>query len=125
MQCPKCHAQMAVVEIKGHQANRCLQCQGLWFDQATHKVIKREKGADKLDVGDANVGKGYDKMANVPCPRCDSSLARVADRHQAHIHYDICPQGDGIFFDAGEFRDFVIEDLSDFFKDLPWFKSKG
>jgi uncharacterized protein len=125
MQCPKCDSIMEVVEIKGHQANRCTRCQGLWFDHAAHKVIKREKGAEKIDIGDAEVGKGYDHMTDVPCPRCESTLARVPDRHQRHIHYDICPQGHGVFFDAGEFRDFVVEDLGDFFRDLPWFKTKG
>ncbi len=121
MQCPKCRADMEAIALNQYEAQRCTQCKGLWFDGAQHKNLKREKGADTVDIGPASQGKEYDALDNVPCPRCDLFLARRPDPMQPHIHYDVCPQGHGVFFDAGEYRDFVKEDLMDFFKGLSWF----
>jgi len=113
---------MEAISFQDHNLQRCTQCQGIWFEQAQHKLVKREKGAESVDIGKSAVGREYDKMENVPCPDCGILLERRPDALQPHIFYDVCPQGHGIFFDAGEFRDFVKEDIMDFFKGLPWFR---
>jgi Zn-finger nucleic acid-binding protein len=122
MQCPKCAGAMESVTHNQNTLERCTQCKGIWFDGSQHKLVKREKGAANLDTGSVKVGKEYDHMQDVGCPRCDLKLDRRPDPMQPHIFYDVCPQGHGIYFDAGEFRDFVEEDIGDFFKSLPWFR---
>ena len=45
-------------------------------------------------------------------------MDRVADTVQTHIHYENCPDGHGVFFDAGEFKDYKERTLGDIFKRL-------
>ena len=71
-----------------------------------------------MDTGSAKVGKEHDKMTGVGCPVCGAAMEVKADPYQPHIHYDVCPRAHGVYFDAGEFRDFVKEDLGDFFRSL-------
>jgi Zn-finger nucleic acid-binding protein len=61
----------------------------------------------------------------VNCPVCGKVLEVKPDPYQPHIHYDVCPDAHGVYFDAGEFRDFVKEDFGDFFKSLLSKNRKG
>ena len=109
---------MDPVAYDGVTVHRCTRCQGIWFDGATYRSLKKVPGADKLDTGSAATGRRNDAIKDVLCPVCRTVLEVKPDLYQPHIHYDVCPAGDGVYFDAGEFRDFVKEDLADFFKDL-------
>lgn len=81
------------------------------------------KGAEAIDVGSPEVGKSYDEVEFVACPICGDKMKRVADTFQPHIHFDACVHGHGVFFDAGEYKDFKEETLGDFFKSLTmWIK---
>jgi Zn-finger nucleic acid-binding protein len=42
----------------------------------------------------------------------------MVDLKQPHIRYEKCPSCYGIWFDAGEFKDYKEENLSDIFKDI-------
>lgn len=118
LSCPKCHSPMEPVEFSSVTVDRCKACQGIWFDGTEHRDLKKIKGADAIDTGSVKVGKEHDKMDGVACPRCGQTMIVKADPYQSHIHYDVCPEHHGVYFDAGEFRDFVREDLGDFFKSL-------
>jgi Zn-finger nucleic acid-binding protein len=109
---------MEIVEHAGINVDRCTGCQGIWFDGLEHRDLKKAGGADSLDIGSAKVGRTHDAQVDVACPKCGSKMDTIADKFQHHIHYEVCPQGDGVYFDAGEFRDFVKEDIGDFFKGL-------
>ena len=109
---------MDPVTYAGVTVHRCTRCQGIWFDGATYRTLKKAPGADSIDTGSAKVGHKNDAMTGVLCPVCHTVMEVKPDLYQPHIHYDVCPVGDGVYFDAGEFRDFVKEDLTDFFKDL-------
>jgi Zn-finger nucleic acid-binding protein len=124
MECPKCDSEMEAVTFKTVTVERCTQCRGIWFDGVEHKELKALKGSESIDIGSAKVGKEYDEMEGVSCPVCAESMSRVADKFQPHIHYEVCPKGHGVFFDAGEFKDFKEETLGDFFKDLSWVRKK-
>jgi Zn-finger nucleic acid-binding protein len=45
-------------------------------------------------------------------------MVKMVDHKQPHIWYETCHSCFGVFFDAGEFRDFKEETLADYFKDL-------
>jgi Zn-finger nucleic acid-binding protein len=64
------------------------------------------------------VGKEYNKIDDVDCPRCQTRMEKVADPKQPHIWYERCPNEHGMFFDAGEFTDYKYETLMDKFRDL-------
>ena len=109
---------MEIAEHAGITVDRCTGCQGIWFDGMEHRELKKAGGSADLDVGSAKKGRENNALIDVACPKCGSVMDTVPDKYQKHIHYEVCPQGDGVYFDAGEFRDFVKEDIGDFFKGL-------
>lgn len=118
MDCPKCDSVMEEITFNGIVVDRCTQCKGLWFSGVDYKDLQKMKGSDVIDTGSAAVGHMNDTMGEVPCPVCEDVMDRVADRFQRHIHYEVCRKGHGAYFDAGEFRDYKHETISDFFKSL-------
>ncbi len=131
MRCPKCRSAMVGVEHAGITVDRCTACGGLWFDGVEHLELKRAGGGAVVDpvraagtmegAGRGTGGTTGETPAPAPgptCPRCSVPLETRFDAYQHHIHYDLCPRGHGVYFDAGEFRDFVTDDWSDFFKSL-------
>jgi Zn-finger nucleic acid-binding protein len=109
---------MEPVTYSGITVDRCSRCMGIWFDGVEHRDLKKAKGSESIDTGSAKVGHEYNTMTEVKCPVCGALMDNVADTYQPHIHYEVCPEAHGVFFDAGEFRDFVKEDIGDFFKGL-------
>jgi Zn-finger nucleic acid-binding protein len=57
-------------------------------------------------------------MGKINCPVCQTQMIRMVDKNQLHIWFESCTKCYGIFFDAGEFKDYKEETLADFFKDL-------
>lgn len=118
MQCPKCAQHMDTVEFNGIEIERCIQCNGMWFDMLEHEQLKKMKGSEIIDIGSAAVGKEYNDVDRINCPKCSSAMLRMVDKDQHHIWYEACPNCYGVFFDAGEFRDFKKETLLDAIIDL-------
>ena len=118
LNCPKCNSPMEAVAFSGITVDRCKACQGIWFDGVEHRDLKKAKGAESIDTGSAKVGKEHDKMDGVACPVCGDEMAARPDPYQSHIRYEVCPRAHGVYFDAGEFRDYVKEGLADVFKDI-------
>ncbi len=109
---------MQFVDINGIMVGRCTQCLGIWFHGDGHKKLSRLKGSEIIDIGEAELGREFDPAENVPCPECGEVMDRVADPGQRHIHYEACGAGHGVFFDAGEYRDFRQKTLGDLFKGI-------
>ena len=124
MDCPKCESKMEDVTFHGITVQRCTQCKGIWSPGVEHKELKQLHGSESIDIGDETQGKEYDEMKDVHCPECGTVMETVADRFQQHIHYEVCRKGHGVFFDAGEFRDFKEETIGDFIKSLKLYIKK-
>ena len=109
MLCPKCHSVMQehkVLTQSGEVAiDKCERCAGLWFDLGEADKLKDEWTSVALDDGDENIGKIYNEITNIHCPRCMKPMESVNDTKQAHIRYEVCEEH-GVFMDAGEFSDF-------------------
>lgn len=118
MHCPKCNSPMEPVTFANVTVERCMACEGIWFDGTTARDLKKVAGGASVDTGSAAVGKEQDKMVGVACPVCGKKMETRPDTYQPHLRYEVCPDGDGVYFDAGEFRDYVTEGLGDFVKDL-------
>jgi Zn-finger nucleic acid-binding protein len=118
MECPKCDSEMEKVTFENIEVDRCTNCKGLWFDMLEHEHLKAMEKSESIDVGEAAVGKEYDKIDRINCPVCGSGMIRMVDRKQAHIRYEACTSCYGVFFDAGEFRDYKEETILGLFKDL-------
>lgn len=124
MKCPKCACPMDRIQFHGAPFSRCEGCNGLWFDGIGHKAMKALERSESIDIGDEAQGHKLDGMPDVSCPVCGRPMDTLRDTFHPHIRYEACASGDGVFFDAGEFRDFKEEKLGDFFKSLTWYFRK-
>jgi len=106
MKCPKCCAEMARVQFLGIELDRCTGCQGLWFDMLEHEQLKQLAGSESIDTGSADTGRRQNSNASIPCPVCNVPLIRMVVSGQPHIWYEGCTVCYGVYFDAGEFKDF-------------------
>ena len=97
--------------------DRCTNCKGIWFDPGEAETLKGKWMSEFIDSGDPEIGKKYNKIVDINCPRCEKPMAKVAEPSQPHIWYETCVDH-GMFLDAGEFTDYKYETLVDKFRDL-------
>ncbi|KAF0248205.1 MAG: hypothetical protein FD167_2390 [bacterium] len=116
--CPKCSYLMEKTEYTSIVVDRCPNCYGIWFDRVEADHLKVVRAAKTLDIGDSAIGKMWNRNTEINCPICDYPMESRTDDMQKHIRYENCPKCYGIFFDAGEFKDYQEYTLSDFVKSL-------
>jgi uncharacterized protein len=109
---------MVKVNFAGVEVDRCTGCQGIFFDALEKDQLLKMKGAEAIDIGAAKVGKEFNKVDRIDCPRCGGRMIRMVDLDQPHIWFENCSVCGGSFFDAGEFHDLKNQTVVDFFKDL-------
>ncbi len=121
MECPKCNSPMKEIKIEILHGqviiDKCESCQGLWFDHGEAEALKGKWMADFADTGDPEVGKSYDAVREINCPRCGKPMQHVKDPKQPHLGYEVCAEH-GMFMDAGEFTDYKHETPLDIFRGL-------
>jgi len=118
MKCPKCTAGMETVIHQGIEVERCNACHGLWFDMLEHEELRALKGSEVIDDGLPSVGRAFDEEVALRCPACAAPMIRMVDAQQPHLWFESCTSCYGVFFDAGEFRDFKNVNLLDRLRDL-------
>ena len=118
MKCPKCGAGMEIVIFENIEIDRCENCFGLWFDMLEKEDLEKIANSESIDIGEKQIGDMYNDIRQINCPKCNVGMIQMIDKTQFHIQYESCPACFGIFFDAGEFRDYVEKDLFDLVKDL-------
>ena len=118
MNCPKCISPMVKVTFGGVEVDRCADCRGIFFDKFEKEQLQKMRGADAIDIGDAKLGKEFNKVDRIKCPRCTSLMIRMVDLNQPHIWFEHCTVCGGSFFDAGEFKDLKHHTVLDVFRDL-------
>jgi len=106
------------VEFGTIEVDRCTNCKGIWFDMLEAEHLKELKRSETIDTGDSKVGKEYNKIDRIDCPKCAAPMIRMVDAGQPHIWYEGCTICYGLFFDAGEFTDYKEENLMDFIADM-------
>lgn len=118
MTCPKCAGSLEAVLYANIEVDRCGNCKGIWFDSLVAQTLKKIEGSESLDIGDPKTGSKYNEMGDINCPKCHTKMTKMVDLNQAHIWYEKCPVCYGIWFDAGEFKDYKEEDITDIFKGI-------
>lgn len=118
MECPKCRAKMVPLNVRGYEIDRCSNCKGLWFDNMECDELTLLDNPEIIDIGDAGTGKRFNQALKVQCPRCQIPLGRLVPEDQSGVWYDGCSQCRGLFFDAGEFRDYIRNNTVLSFKNL-------
>ena len=118
MKCPKCKSKMEKVNYQNIKVDRCTICKGIWFDMLEHEELKKISGSESIDSGDPGLGKTFNEMDKINCPKCAAKMIRMVDVKQSHIWFEGCKVCYGFFFDAGEFTDYKEENIFDFFKSV-------
>ncbi len=120
MQCPKCDGDMETVSedtATSVRIDRCLECQGLYFDQLTRSDLLLMAGRQDLDSGDAEKGAEYDDMVYVECRKCDKIMDQRKIEAPA-IRFETCPSCYSTFLDAGEFTQYLSTEFRGEFESL-------
>ncbi|WP_296249676.1 zf-TFIIB domain-containing protein [uncultured Stenotrophomonas sp.] len=116
MQCPKCNSELKPITHGDVEIDRCSGCGGLWFDAFEHEELKQLDGSERIDYSPKttvppNTGAGK-------CPKDQQPLFAMVVAGQPHISYESCGFCHGVFFDAGEFKDFKEETFAERFRAL-------
>lgn len=119
LHCPKCQGNLSEVVYANITVDRCTECQGIWFDSLEAQQLKEIKGSESIDVGDPQTGKKFNQTREINCPKCQTKMTKMVDLKQSHIFYEKCPVCYGMWFDAGEFKDYkeetIFETIKNFF----------
>lgn len=118
MKCPKCQGSLEAVVYSNIEIDRCTNCKGMWFDSLEAQTLKNVEGAESIDIGDPSTGSELNTLGDINCPKCKTKMTKMVELKQSHIWYEKCPVCYGIWFDAGEFKDFKEEGMLDIFKDI-------
>lgn len=102
---------MEVITFNEVEVERCTNCYGLFFDHLERETLRRMEGAEILDVGDEFVGARYNEILDVACPKCSTKMEHVLHTDPFEIKFEHCPECKGVYFDAGEFRDYLEEEI--------------
>ena len=118
LECPKCQGSLEAIIYSEIEVDRCTNCQGIWFDSQEAQTLKKIIGAESIDIGNPETGKKFDEIETINCPKCQTKMTKMVDLKQSHIRYEKCPVCYGVWFDAGEFKDYKEENISDIFKSI-------
>ena len=114
MDCPKCGSTLSTMKYNDIEYEKCSGCEGLWFHNLEHEVLKNMTGSESIDTGDPKDGAVLDNISDYRCPSCSGNMVNLVDKEQPHIRFEVCHSCYGVFFDAGEFRDYKKESFIDF-----------
>jgi len=120
LSCPKCNGDLETKSVEdGIAVERCNKCHGLLVPAGVTRKLLAIWGPDtNVDTGPAAIGKKYDRIDDIECPRCKLKMDKIEDPTQPHIWYESCAACGSSFYDAGELTDLKEKTLSDIFKDL-------
>ena len=117
LKCPKCSAEMEKVHFEQFVVDRCTACKGLWFGMLEREHLSELKNAEDIDTGAVDP-RQRDEKKTVKCPECHAQLIRMVDHQKPGIHFESCPVCYGVFYDAGEFREYKAHYVIDFFRGI-------
>jgi Zn-finger nucleic acid-binding protein len=110
MICPTCRAVMIVVEQDKIELDYCTQCSGVWFDSGELELMLDKMGLDSSALSIAKLtdtpeAKTTEKKRR--CPICGRKMKKVNLGKKPKVLIDVCPRGDGLWFDGGEVHQII------------------
>jgi hypothetical protein len=96
---------MIVVEHDSVELDYCTDCKGVWFDAGEMNLLFQSidiDGSGYLIKDMLNTAETKSSEKKRKCPICVSKMKKISSGKQGMILVDVCPQGDGIWFDGGE-----------------------
>ncbi len=95
MRCPACRLPLLTAEVQGIELDYCGEDLGVWFDEGEIEALLQSTLPVLAPRKDAAKGKRR-------CPRCNRRMRLLSP--VPGLELDVCPHGDGVWFDRGEVR---------------------
>jgi Zn-finger nucleic acid-binding protein len=105
MICPACKNEMIVVEYDNIELDYCNNCRGVWFDSTELELLLQSMNLDSqnLLLNDIlNAPEAISQEKKRRCPICRRRMKKTTVGGQPGVLVDVCPQGNGLWFDGGE-----------------------
>ncbi len=105
MICPLCKVPMIVVEYEGIELDLCVDCRGGWFDRGELLLLFGGSEEEMLDLRPeriASLPQAETAEKRRKCPLCRRKMRKLLVGPEQSVLIDACPDGDGLWFDAGE-----------------------
>ena len=105
MICAVCKSPMIVVEYKQIELDHCPQCHGVWFDAGEMELFMASldvAGPDQFVSELVNAPEARTQEKKRKCPICAHHMKKVVAGEGTGTLVDVCPGGDGLWFDGGE-----------------------
>jgi len=103
MDCAACGKPMIVVEHEKVELDYCTECSGVWFDAGEIELLLEKMNIESSGLEGLHLNE---ETATVEkkrrCPVCRKKMKKVDLGHKPVIIIDVCPDGDGLWFDSGE-----------------------
>ena len=112
MKCPVDKNDMIVVEHEKIEIDHCLRCSGVWFDSGELELLTAVLKAEGTDLSYTELLTPHTAKTNEArrkCPICGRKMDKVSLGKEPKVLIDSCPQGDGLWFDAGELQQVLRE----------------
>jgi Zn-finger nucleic acid-binding protein len=111
---------MIVVEHESIELDYCDNCHGVWFDSGEVELLMETMGLESIGLDSLHLAmEAPTAEEERKCPECNKKMKKVALGHTPELLIDVCPQGDGLWFDSGEVGQLVahlsaqVEDKED------------
>lgn len=105
MKCPACKGVVVVVEYERIELDYCTQCCGVWFDAGELELLVERLSLDGTELKPGEILALPEKGVHEKhrrCPICARRMRKVGLGADPEVIIDVCPVGDGIWFDGGE-----------------------
>lgn len=109
--CPRCHIPLIIHHFNHHDLDTCKECEGMWIEPETFKIVTTEFDVFKDPSSDPNFKKpalprneGY-----LPCANCSQLMVKRQFKRISGVMIDLCIHC-GVWLDKGELtniRNFV------------------
>ncbi len=112
MKCPVCHVPMIVVEHEQIELDNCLDCAGVWFDAGELDLLletMQVKGTVLSLDSILTSPEAQSDEKKRKCPICGKRMKKATVGHKPEVLIDVCPQGDGLWFDEGEVGQLITQ----------------
>ncbi len=113
MNCPKCLAELAVLDVDGLELDSCPSCQGVWFDNDELRQGK-DLSDENLVWMDFELWKHTDRFElqpGVECPKCAVTMGSML-YGDTGVTVEHCSKCRGVWLDEGELEH-IVRSLQD------------
>ncbi|MGD0856383.1 MAG: zf-TFIIB domain-containing protein [Dehalococcoidia bacterium] len=112
MKCPVDKSVMMVLEHRRIEFDYCMKCSGVWLDYRELELLVSVLNSEGAHLSGAELlthDKAEGIKAKRKCPICRRKMDKAWLGKGPKVLIDSCPQGDGLWFDAGELQKVLQE----------------